>query len=61
MTWFVHQLGGSVECRHGARHEMLEAGESAVIAFDAGESGQCVLAGGGEVVLVKLEKTAAQM
>ena len=55
-TWFVYQLSGAVECRHGAQHESLQTHESAAITFDAGEPGQCVLAGGGELVLVKLDK-----
>lgn len=59
VTWFVYQLSGSVECRHGVQREDLVTHESAAIEFAAGENGQCVLAGGGELVLVKLERLGA--
>jgi hypothetical protein len=54
--WFLHQLSGQSECRHGTERAALGAGESALISFAEGENGQCILAGGGELVLVKLER-----
>jgi environmental stress-induced protein Ves len=52
VTWFAYLAGGRAELKHRAEIS-LDAGDSLLLEPDAG-SGNRVLRGGGEVVLVKL-------
>jgi environmental stress-induced protein Ves len=58
LAWFVYVSTGALELRHEDRSTTLNSGESAWIGFAPAGQGRCVLRGGGELALVKLEAAA---
>ena len=53
-TWFIHLAAGRALLRHGESVTHVDARESLLLAPDAAKQ-NCVLDGGGELVLIKIE------
>ena len=54
--WFLYALNGRVQVAQGEELERLNTGDSALIRFGPAEQSRCMLSGGGELALVKLEE-----
>ena len=53
--WFLYVLGGRVQIAQGEDLERLNTADSALIRFGPAEQSRCMLSGGGELALVKVE------
>ena len=58
-TWFIHLAAGRALLRHGESVTHVDARESLLLAPDAAKQ-NCVLDGGGELVLIKIEPNEAR-
>jgi hypothetical protein len=56
--WLVHVVAGSARRQHVDDAPPINAGDSALIEPDNGAERQLVLSGGGEVILVRFERSA---
>jgi environmental stress-induced protein Ves len=58
VTWLAHAFSGSAEVRAGERKQALDTADTLRIDFDTRDAERVVIAGGGELVLVKLTLAA---
>lgn len=59
VTWAIHLASGHAQVQNAPGRAPLEAGDTLVLESADGPAHQCVIAGSGEVVLVRLELLGA--
>ena len=56
VTWAIHLASGQAKVQNAPERVPLEAGDTLLLEPDADTAQRCVISGGGEVILVRLER-----